>query len=434
MIQDLTEIIKQQGRSFFQITMKCYGKLKPFLFWFNSGTYTNFKTNILRVVFKTFYSMGPGELYDKDFKQGVNLIGYPLADIGEGEFIRQTGRSLARVDVDFGVYNSETKLDQNNQRLASLVQSNNPYLVNIFHLKPDQVEASIIRRGESLVEGHFNIGYWAWELSKCPVAWVSSLKNFHEIWCPSRFIQSALSDVSARPTLYMAPALDIVKPASFDRRYFKLPENQFTFLFVFDFKSCFARKNPLGCIQAFQNAFSNANEGVGLVIKSMDGDQYPKEFKLLNSAMRNDPRVTIINTTYTPDEIIGLMNVCDVFLSLHRSEGIGFSIAQSMLLCKPVIATNYSGNTDFTRPDNSCLVDYKLIGVKKGEYPYSNGQVWADPDLDQAASYMRKLVEDDTYRNTLAKAGCSYIKTNHNSETVGRNYRSRLIELGLLDT
>ena len=153
----------------------------------------------------------------------------------------------------------------------------------------------------------------------------------------------------------------------------------------------------------------------------------------MSAAVKSDPRITIINTTYTPDEIIGLMNVCDVFLSLHRSEGIGLSIAQSMLLGKPVIATNYSGNTDFTRSDNSCLVDYKLIGVKKGEYPYSKGQVWADPNLDQATSYMRRLVEDDTYRNTVAEAGRLYIRTNHNSEAVGRKYKSRFVELGLLD-
>jgi len=413
--------------------MNNYGELKPFLFWISPSIYAHFKTTILRVVFKIFYSMEPGALHDKDFQQGINLIGYPLADIGEGEFIRQTAKSLARVGVDFGIYNSETKLDRNNQRLASLIQSNNPYLVNIFHLKPDQIEASIIRHGESLVSGHFNIGYWAWELSKCPSTWMRSLKYFHEIWCPSRFIQSALSDSSIRPTLYIPPAFDIEEPKGFDRRYFNLPENQFLFLFVFDFKSSFARKNPMGCIQAFQNAFSNGNEGVGLVIKSMDGNQYPNEFKLLNAAVQGDPRIRIINTTYTSDEVNGLMNVCDVFLSLHRSEGIGLSIAQSMLLCKPVIATNYSGNTDFTRSDNSCLVDYKLIEVKKDEYPLSKGQVWADPDVGQAANYMRRLVEDDFYRNTVAEAGRLYIRTNHNSETVGKNYQSRLVELGLLD-
>lgn len=433
MIRDLAEIIKKKGRSFSQITMKYYGKLRPFLFWISPSTYSNFKTNILRVVFKMFYSMEPGELYDKDFKQGVNLIGYPLADIGEGEFIRQTARSLARVDIDFGVYNSEARLVQNNERLPSLIQSNNPYLVNIFHLKPDQIEASIIRRGESLVEGHFNIGYWAWELSKCPVAWVSSLKYFHEIWCPSRFIQSALSDGSIRPVLYIPPAFDVEEPKGFDRRYFNLPENQFLFLFVFDFKSSFARKNPMGCIQAFQNAFPNRKEGVGLVLKSMDGEHYPNEFKYLNTAVQSDPRIKIINNTFTSDEIIGLMDVCDVFVSLHRSEGVGLSIAQSMLLGKPVIATNYSGNKDFTRPDNSCLVDYKLIEVKKDEYPLSKDQVWADPNVDQAASYMRRLVEDDSYRNTVAEAGRLYIRTNHNSEIVGRNYLSRLVELGLLD-
>jgi len=164
---------------------------------------------------------------------------------------------------------------------SSLIQLKNFYLVNISHLKPDQIEASIIGHGESLVSEHFNMGCWAWELGKFPSAWVNSLNYFHVIWCPSRFIQSALSDVSVRPTLYIPPALDIKKSKHFNSVYFKLPENQFTFLFGFDFKSSFARKNPLGCIHAFQNPFPNKNECVGLVIKSIDGDQYSNECKLL---------------------------------------------------------------------------------------------------------------------------------------------------------
>jgi glycosyltransferase involved in cell wall biosynthesis len=433
-MRDLIEIIKKKGRSFFQITMKHYGNLKPYLFWVRSGTGSYFKTIIVRIVFKLFYSMKPGELYDKDFKRGVNLIGYPLADIGEGEFVRQTAKSLARVGVDFGVYNSESQLGQNDRRLTTSIRSNNSYLVNIFHLKPDQIEASIIRHGNSLVLGHFNIGYWAWELGKCPGVWLDSLKYFHEIWCPSRFIQSALADDSARPVLYMPPAFDLENPEGFDRYYFNLPKKPFIFLFVFDFKSYFIRKNPLGCIQAFQNAFSDCTGSPRLVIKSMDGELYPDEFELLNKAVQRDSRIIIINSTFIFDEVVGLMSVCDAFVSLHRSEGIGLSIAQSMLLGKPVIVTNYSGNTDFTISENSCLVDYNLVEVKKGEYPLAENQVWADPNLDQAACYMRKLVEDDTYRNTIAKAGYSYIKENHNSEVVGKNYRSRLIELGILDS
>ena len=435
MIQDLEKNVKKQGRYYFQIVMKRYGKLKPFLLWISPSARAYFKSTILRVVFKLFYSMKPGVLFDKSFKEGVNLIGYPLADIGEGEFIRQTARALSRIGIDFGVHNSnfETRLDQNNQELVSLVQPSNSYLVNIFHLKPGQIEESIIRYGESLVSGHFNIGYWTWELSKHPVTWMNSLNHFHEIWCPSQFIESAVSDSSSRPAIYMPPAFDLEEPKEFDRSYFNLLENRFLFLFVFDFKSSFYRKNPLGCIQAFQNAFPNINEGVGLVLKSMDGEKYPEEFKHLNVAVKSDPRITIINAIFSSDEVIGLMNICDAFVSLHRSEGIGLSIAQSMLLGKPVIATNYSGNTDFTRPDNSCLVDYNLIEVKKGEYPFSKGQTWADPNVDQASSYMHRLVEDDTYRAQVAEAGYSYVKTHHNVEAVGKNYRRRLIELGLLN-
>ena len=434
MRRGFANLIEGKGRSFSQFLMKHYAKLKPLLQWVDPKIRSRFKAIILRSVFKMIYSVESDISYDAGLKKGVNLIGYPHADIGEGEFVRQTARSFSRIDVEFGIYNYtlENQLSQNDQRLASFTRPDNPYAINIFHLKPDQVEASIIRLGESFVAGRLNIGYWVWELSEFPDAWMGPLKYFHEIWCPSRFVQSAVSDCSTRPVLYMPPGFEIEEPKGFDRAYFKLPEDRFLYLFVFDFKSYISRKNPLGCIQAFQNAFPRGNKTVGLVIKSMDGHQYPAEFKGLNEATRSDPRITCIDATFTSEEVTGLMSVCDTFVSLHRSEGIGLSIAQSMLLGKPVITTNYSGNTDFTRPDNSCLVDYKLTPVKEGEYQFWEGQVWADPDLDHAVEHMRRLAEDKTYRDTVAQAGRSYIKTFHNPEVAGKTYRSRLVELGLL--
>ncbi len=435
MIRKSEEIIKKNRRSFFWIMMKCYKKLKPFLFWISPNTRAHFKTSILRIVFKVFYSVKPEVFYNNGFKRGVNLIGYPLSDIGDGEFIRKTARSFTKSKIDFGIFDCgfEAQLNDDHQYMASLIRSNNSYLVNIFHLKPDQIDASIIRYGKSLIAGHFNIGYWAWELSIYPNAWKRPLNYCNEVWCPSRFIKSTLNEYSSQTIFYMPPAFDIEKPKEFDRSYFNFPKGKFLFLFIFDFKSYVSRKNPMGCIQAFKSAFPKGNEDVGLVLKSMGGGQYSEEFTNLKMATQSDQRITIIDAIFTKDEIVGLMNICDAFVSLHRSEGVGHCIAESMLLGKPVIATNYSGNTDFTRSNNSCLVDYKLIKVKKGEYPYPKGQVWADPNVDQAASYMRRLVEDDTYRNSIAKAGYSYIKENHNSEIVGENYRSRLIKLGILD-
>ena len=84
-------------------------------------------------------------------------------------------------------------------------------------------------------------------------------------------------------------------------------------------------------------------------------------------------------------------------LSLHRSEGFGRGIAEAPLLEKPVIVTGYSGNMDFTNPQNACLVDYQLVDVGPDEYPHAAGQRWADPDLEQAAEYMRRVVRDPAW-------------------------------------
>jgi glycosyltransferase involved in cell wall biosynthesis len=430
---DWGNILRRSMEMFFQIFMKIFVKLKPFFAWLDPNARSLIKAVFVRLVFNFLYSSSKSGVDYKFLVQGANLIGYPFADIGEGEFLRQTARSLLKADVDFGVYNYNAglQLGQDDQRMAPFTLTANPYITNIFHLKPDQAEASILALGESFVAGRYNIGYWLWELSRFPDVWMGPLRFFDEIWCPSRFIQSAVAERSTRPVLYMPPAIEIDKPEGFNRAYFKLPEEQFTFLLVFDFKSYASRKNPLACIRAFQSAFPKENKRVGLVLKSMGGDQYSGEFKCLIEAARNDSRITFIDATYTFQEALGLMNVCDVFVSLHRTEGIGLGIAQSMLLGKPVVVTNYSGNTDFTLPDNSCLVDFKLIPVKKGEYPHGAGQVWADPDIYQAANYMRRLASDKVYREKLTNAGRAYIETYHSAESVGKVYRNRLVELGL---
>ena len=50
---------------------------------------------------------------------------------------------------------------------------------------------------------------------------------------------------------------------------------------------------------------------------------------------------------YSFDDVLALMEACDVYVSLHRSEGLGLAMAEAMLMGKPVVATGYSGNTEF---------------------------------------------------------------------------------------
>ena len=121
-----------------------------------------------------------------------------------------------------------------------------------------------------------------------------------------------------------------------------------------------------------------------------------------------------------------LMHCCDCYVSLHRSEGYGLTIAEAMLIGKPVITTGYSGNLDFTTDETALLVDYKLIPVEQGDYPYANGEMWAEPDIEQAGDYMKKLVMDTNFACSFAKKGQELIRTSFSIESIGERYKNRL--------
>lgn len=427
------------GKKLAQFLLNCSVKFKPLFSWVSPQIRSRIKAIVMRWVFKRLYGKTLSSENPKPFQTfaskppGVNLIGLPRAIIGDGENIRQTAKSLQKINLDFGIYDYQltTSTGKVDDRLASHIRSDNPFKVNIFHLKPDQIESSIVTLGRSFVDNRYNIGYWAWELSEFPSAWQAPLDFLDEVWCPSRFIKSAVEKKSSKPVLYLPIAIELETVEGFPREYFSLPPRAFIFLFVFDFKSYVHRKNPSACIRAFVKAFPRKDEAVSLVIKSMDGSLYPAEFKKLQEEAKIDSRVQLIDKAFSSDEIIGLMQSCDCFISLHRSEGIGLGLAQSMLLGKPVIATGYSGNTDFTLEDNSCRVKYDLINAGKNEYPFAKGQVWADPDVGHAAWYMRKLVDDEGYRKSVAARGQSHIQDHHNCTVIGESYLGRLRELGL---
>ena len=104
-----------------------------------------------------------------------------------------------------------------------------------------------------------------------------------------------------------------------------------------------------------------------------------------------------------------LLKCVDVFVSLHRAEGFGLGMAESMMVGTPSIATNWSANTEFMNPEVGCMVDYKLIALERDIEPYHKGSRWADADVDQAAAYMRKLYEEPEYYRSLSEKGYAYI-------------------------
>ncbi len=250
----------------------------------------------------------------------------------------------------------------------------------------------------------YRIGIWAWELEELPEDWRPVCRRFHEIWAPSRFVADAVRP-HARSVKVMPHPLTDTAAAAPDRARFGFREGVFVFAAMADGRSTLTRKNPLGAVQAFRRAFPEPTQAASLVVKLVNPDADPAGLAPLKAAAEGRPDIILYTENLSDAEMLSFLASIDGLLALHRSEGFGLSMAEALSLAKPVIATGWSGNTDFmTGALVEGLVRYDLIPVNdlSGRY---QGSRWADPDLDHAAELIRKLVRDPDFRRRLAEAG-----------------------------
>lgn len=356
---------------------------------------------------------------------GVNIVGYLRAEIGVGEAARSSVRSVRTADIPFGIRNIVPNAPcRNEDRGVEPVAGRPDHHFNLFHINADMTPSVFAEEKNGAGSGHYNIGYWAWELEQFPDRWSSSFDYYREIWTLSTFCQRAISRNSPVPVVTIPLSLEIALSRNYARADFGIPAEPFVFLTVFDVLSVVQRKNPSGVIAAFVQAFQ-ADPRCRLVLKVNNGSAKPGEIAKLREYAAGYP-VTIIDRTLTREETYGLMSVADSVVSLHRAEGFGLTLAEAMYLGKPVIATGYSGNLDFTRPDNSLLVDYRLVPIGPNQEPYDASCLWADPDITHAASHMRNLVASRELYSRLSRDGESYVRTHLSPAAVGAQIKERL--------
>lgn len=365
---------------------------------------------------------------------GVNLIGYANGVLSLGEHLRNTASAFltASVAMDMVDYRNGARDRQQTGVERLSLAGHNRFSVNLFHINADQMLNAYCHFGHNFFEGRYNIGFWAWELERFPDGWAPVVDLLDEIWAPSRFVQQSIARITDKPVTLMPQCVELPPFETAPRARFGLPDDRCLFIYLFDFLSYIDRKNPVGAIRAFRIAFPVGNEKAGLVLKIMNGNERDPRWQAMLAEIGGDNRILIINETMSRAESFALLACCDCFLSLHRSEGFGRGPAEAMLLGKPVIATAYSGNMDFTLPDNSFLVDYRLIPVERGQYVFGEGQVWAEPDIDHAAWHMRTVFDDSGRAGEVARRGQEHIRAHLSATRTGALMAARLAELGRL--
>jgi glycosyltransferase involved in cell wall biosynthesis len=366
-------------------------------------------------------------------KDDVCLVGHPYAPIGMGEHIRASFRSFKRVHQTpnlIDIYQIEAPSDVELEEFSGVI-AKRLAPINIFHINGNEVEQALKHLANLHELSGYNVIYPLWELPNYPKIWADYLDKFDEIWAPSKFILDGLSEACSKDVYHMPLSCEISLDGFLGRRYFGIPESDYTFLFFYDLRSYSTRKNPEGVVAAFrklleQRPYSKAH----LVIKVNGVETNPEAFKELSEQVKDlHQQVTLIHRGMSSNEVKNLARSCDCFVSLHRSEGYGFGIAEAMVLGKPVIATSYSGNLDFMSDDVSLPVQYSLIPVLEGEYPFYENQVWADPDIEQAADYMVKLVDNPGLGRDVGKKASTHMRTHFSYRQTGLRYAERLAQI-----
>lgn len=366
---------------------------------------------------------------------GINIIGFATGQFGIGEDARTATRALLNAGVTPVVYEPPIPLACaviKGGWVNEYIRPEPKYRYNLFTMPaPDTLRMFFLQQ-IGVLQGRYNICAWQWELPHWPDHWRRLLAIPDEIWAQSRYVQQMFGKETDKPVVYMPLAVEVPEFTPRSRKSFDIPVKPYTFLSVFDCNSWFQRKNPMGAIRAFQTAFAASNRDVQLVVKMMNTRHEMPEYKELMRMAAQDPRVFVIDEFLSRNDMLALLDCVDVFVSLHRSEGFGRVVAESMLLGKPVISTNYSGSVDFAHEGTAYVVDGPLVELKKGDYSEWEGQHWMDPDIGLAADAMRRCVEDPDGTTAMAQRGLQIVRDNHSIEAVSRRYVTRLRELGAI--
>ena len=274
-----------------------------------------------------------------------------------------------------------------------------------------------------LLRGQIKVFVVGWELEELSADLLAELRGADAVVAISAFNADTYRRYLPQTPVFTVPLAprSVDRPAS-QRGRFGLPEGPVCSLAMFDSVSGLDRKNPQDVITAFKRAFPN-REDVRLVVKRHGHIAVPaagidrtgeraRELDFFEECAV-DPRIIVLNEFMVEKDVRTLMASCDVLVSLSRAEGFGLPVLEAMSMGIPVVCTGFSGHLDFATPEGALLVPYDRVPIGDSAtehyrpHHYDRPPSWAQPDLDCAADYLRRLSDDEDFRRSRGLAAAS---------------------------
>jgi hypothetical protein len=378
---------------------------KDLIFVLNLNTITNHRTQ-----FNWIKSFGFSEYFipqlNKDFKfrtqNSGNSVGkaiFVISDFSRPSGISETAQRISNLDFSekFSVVRSvlPNSDGMNYESMFRFISNRdldgfdlNSLRYIFYILNGDNIVQSSLERFLNLSPRNYHkIALWAWELECAPTHFGSSLNKFSQIFTVSDFSMESIKKL--KPNSNVQKVLIPYKEFSLIKN--RVIENSPYIFFSFDFLSDFDRKNPLGIIELFKNFRSPEFSDIKLIIKGVNGNHVPTHRKMLQSKLSEIGHSAYFEGFWDSELIDTYAKNSLAYVSLHRSEGLGLPLLDSICNDVPTLATGFGGNLDFMGDFVDSLISFSRISTH--EFPnsfYSNFESsWAEPDMDDAVDKLR---------------------------------------------
>ena len=291
-------------------------------------------------------------------------------------------------------------------------------------------------------DSEFRVLRTMFETDRIAPFWVEIIKSVDEVWVPSKFNFETFHR-SGVPLEKLKVVPGAVDPVMFDPNRtepLKLPNPaSYNFLSIFEWQERKAWDVLLG---AYLREFT-IDDDVCLWLRcskaahivSRLGNEAASPEEQVEAFAREQgisvsrlPRIEVLSDPLPLTSMPSLYRAMDCLVGISRGEGWGRPQHEAMMMGLPVIASNWSGNTEFMSPTNSLLVDCEIIPVQQveNEMAFMAGHNWAQPSEGHTREFMRGLFENPSQGRHLGQIARKEMQEDFSPEPVSEIVMERL--------